>query len=530
MTKASSSSRGRAAAVAVLAFAALVFDVHGGVAQAAKRRVGVTVNGSPSNHARAAIGKVLKRHGFEVVSPDLGGETGDAIAAAAKQGRLAAVVVGEVKEAGKRLKLRVYGASGDLIGESSWAEKAGPKKVAAVVERTMWTRVGGSLSRAHAAGVSKSEAAAEETHEQAEAKTGEEPSAKEAEDKSEDKSEEKSEDKSEAKSDDKSEGESKEPESKGADEEGEAPRKKKKHHAADEEAEADEGGAEAPADTALDISVGPRFLWRNYTFGGSTLTPYSVPHAPSIGAVVAWYPAAHVTSGWPANLGIAAALELTPGLKSKTQDGTQYPTSASDVWVGARGRMRLGPVEGALTLGGGQQAFIFHSEGAADRATLALLTDVKYTYLRAAVDLRITLVPNLSLLVGGGLRDVLSAGDQNYLVEANSYLPNAKVLGFEASAGVAYRFLSMLEARAGFDLRRYQITAGANTYMATTGTDQYTTIWAALAFLLDGVGGHEAAAEAPAAAEAKPAKKPAKADDEDHDAAPQNENKSEDPQ
>jgi hypothetical protein len=523
MTKASSSSRGRAAAVAVLVFAALVFDVHGGQAQAAKRRVGVTVNGSPSNHARAAIGKVLKRHGFEVVSPDLGGETGDAIAAAAKQGRLAAVVVGEVKEAGKRLKLRVYGASGDLIGESSWAEKAGPKKVAAVVERTMWTRVGGSLSKAHAAGVSKSEAAQEEASEQAEAKTAEEPSKEPQEDKSDDKS------------DDKSEGESKEggkePESKGADEEGEAPRKKKKHHAADEEAEADEGGAEAPAVTALDISVGPRFLWRNYTFGGgSTLTPYSVPHAPSIGAAVAWYPAAHVMSGWPANLGIAAALELTPGLKSQTGDGTQYPTSSSDVWVGARGRMRLGPVEGALTLGGGQQAFIFHSSGAANRATIDLLTDVKYTYLRAAVDLRITLVPNLSLLVGGGLRDVLSAGDQNYLVEANSYLPNAKVLGFEASAGVGYRFLSMLEARAGFDLRRYQITAGANTYMASTGTDQYTTIWAALAFLLDGVGGHEAAAEAPAPAEAKPAKKPAKTDDEDHDAASENENKSEDPQ
>lgn len=282
-----------------------------------------------------------------------------------------------------------------------------------------------------------------------------------------------------------------EPESEAKDEAEPEARHEKKRAAEVETPEASERGAAGGAVTALDLSVGPRFLWRSYSWAGGTLTPYSVPHAPSFGAAVAWYPGAHVAStGWLANVGVAAALELTPGLKSKTADGTSYPTSASDVWVGVRGRTHLGPAEGALTLGGGQQAFIFRDgTGGADRANLDLLTDVKYTYGRAAVDVRIELVPALSLLLGGGLRYIFSAGDQNFLLEASSYLPKASVLGLEATAGVGYRFLSVLEARVGFDLRRYQITAGSNTYMATTGTDQYTTIWAALAFLLDGASG-----------------------------------------
>jgi hypothetical protein len=97
------------------------------------RRVGVDVTGSPAGPIRSAVADVLKHHGFEVTSVDLSGDSEDAIASAAKKGKLAAVVVGEVRDAGKRAKLRVYGAGGDLIGEGSWTEHGGPKKLAADV-------------------------------------------------------------------------------------------------------------------------------------------------------------------------------------------------------------------------------------------------------------------------------------------------------------------------------------------------------------------------------------------------------------
>jgi hypothetical protein len=461
MTKGFSWPRGSRAGWAFLVFAALVLGVAGEAARAATRRVGVVVDGAPAEHVREAITRVLGHHGYEVVAPDLGAGSDDAIVGAAKQAHLEAVLVGEVRDAGKHLKVGIYGASGDLIGEASWAE-AGPRKLAAVVERTLWARVGGALSKAPAMGASNGDQAEAPADEKAEAKPppASAPAAPEA----------------------------------------------------DEAAPADEAtAAAAPAGTALDLSVGPRFVWRSLSWGsGGTLTPYSLPRRPAFGAALAWYPAAHVMGGWASNLGVAGALEIMPGLTSLTADGTGYPTTATDFWLGARGRMRLGQVEGALTLGGGQQAFVFHSEGAANRYTINMLPDVKYSYGRAAIDLRIAATPALSIFVGGGVRYVFSAGDENYLLQTSPYyLPSSKILGLEASAGVGYRVLPALEARAGFDLRRYQISAGANTVGVSSGVDQFTSIWLGLAFLLDGVSGGE-----PPAAEAhdKPAKKPAPAD------------------
>jgi hypothetical protein len=469
-------------AIAVLALLISVLDVAGGAAHAARRRVGVAVDGSPAGHVREAIAQVLERHGFEVVTPDLVAGADGAIAAAAKQGHLAALLVGEVEDAGKHLKLRVYDASGDVIGESTWAER-GAKKLAPAVERTLWARVGGPLAKAREAGASRGEAAEQQADEPAEPKSAAS-SATPADERETD-----------------------------ATAVGEAPRKQKKRRADDEDEES------ASAGTALDIAVGPRFVWRSLSWGsGGMLTPYSLPRRPAIGASIAWYPGAHVTSGWAANIGVAAALELMPGLTSQTDDGASYPTTATDFWVGARGRMRLGSIEGALTLGGGQQSFIFHSQGAANRFTISALPDVKYSYGRAAIDLRIAATSAVSIFVGGGARYVFSAGDDDYLLQTSPYyLPSSSIFGLEASAGVGVRVLPQLEARAGFDLRRYQISAGANTVGVSSGVDQFTSVWLGLAFLLDGASGGEPPA---AQAEMKPTKKAAEAAPSDDDAKP----------
>src|SRR5262245_13655490 len=116
----------RVFSVSLLLVAVLITGAAARPAQAAaKRKVGVSLNGLPAGPIREAISDVLKKHGFEATGADLSGESEDAVASAAKQGRLAAVIVGEIREGGKRAKLRVYGASGDLIGEGSWSEKGG---------------------------------------------------------------------------------------------------------------------------------------------------------------------------------------------------------------------------------------------------------------------------------------------------------------------------------------------------------------------------------------------------------------------
>jgi hypothetical protein len=489
------SVRRSVAGIKVAFLSVVVLVVLGaGSAQAAKRRVGISLNGPHASAVHEVVAGVLRHHGFEATSTDLSGDSDQAIAEAARQGKLAAVIVGEVRDGGKRLKLRVHGSSGDLIGEGSWSEAAGIKKLETVLERTLWARVGGSLSKARPGG-----GGASEKTEKAEKSEAEEtaPSAEP----------EKAPTYSRSK-------ESEAPAAASASsEEAEGPRKhkKKKKTAAEEEPEAPTGSA----GTALELAVGPRFIWRDLTWSPQVpaLRGYTVGHAPSIGALLAWYPAAHFRGGWPSNIGVAASVEYTPGLVSETSDGSRYPTSESDYWAGARGRLIFGVAEASLTLGGGQQSFIFHSNGAGTpRSNLSDLPDVQYTYARAGVDLRIALPANVSLRLGGGYRYVVSAGDTNYLIQAPSYFPNSKFTAFDVMAGAGWRFLPVLEARAGIDLRRYAMNAGTNTYNVIAATDQYFAVWAQVALVLDGY----AAAEGgpPASGKAAPPAPAEKSEDE----------------
>ena len=154
---------GRAGRLIAVGVALLVF-AGAPAAQAARRRVGVSVSGTSAEKLHEAISVVLRHHGFESVHAELGGDSDDAIAAAAKSGHLAAVVVGEVHDGGKRPWPRVHGASGELIGEASWAERGGAHHPSAAVERTMWSAWAGALLKAHALGekAEKAEPEAEE--------------------------------------------------------------------------------------------------------------------------------------------------------------------------------------------------------------------------------------------------------------------------------------------------------------------------------------------------------------------------------
>ncbi|HVZ72991.1 MAG TPA: hypothetical protein VHJ20_11495 [Polyangia bacterium] len=485
---------------------------------AAKRRVGVDVSGPSAPPVRAAVMVVLKKHGFSPGSISLSGDSSDAIVTAARKDKLAAVIAGEVKDGGKRAKLRVYGSGGDLIGEGSWAERGGAKKLAAAIKRTLWARVGGALSKAKA---SEGGGHAEARAEKAEKAEKAEP-AKTEQDESEDQGEDKGD-----KAEEKPTYSRSEESEKANDDEAPKPKKKKKKAKVQEEEAEDEGessGGEA-ALTALDVGVGVRSINRTLTWANGNVRGYSMGMAPALGLSLAWYPAAHFRGGWPSNIGLAVSAEFLPGYSSKTSDGIHYPTQENDYWAGVRGRLPLGPVEGALTVGGGQHAFVFRSSGTAMRSNISDLPDVAYTYIRAGLDFRVALPANVSLLVGGGYRAVLDGGKVNYLVQSSSFFPDAKISGLDFSGGLGWRFLSFLEVRGGVDLRRYSITTNASGTqpIVASGTDQTFALWAQLAVLLDGFkgggGGRGAAAthEAPAEDAEKPEKaaaKPEKSDDD----------------
>lgn len=461
-----------ARAVFLVVIGALGLGVPAPAQAAAKRRVGVSLSGSPAAPVREAISDALKKHQFEVTGADLSGDSEDAIAGAAKADKLSAVIVGEIKDGGKRLKLRVYGAGGDLIGEGSWNEKGGAKKLAAAVERTLWARVGGTLSKTRPAGAEKGGKAEPVAEEKAPA---EEPSTY-------------------SRSKDADEGAASD-----ADDGAKSKKAKKKKDEEEESSTSEASGPVSPAaGAALELEVGPRFVgrslsWQQATGTGnpSPLDPYKLNLAPAIGGRVVWYPAAHFTGGWVSNIGVVFAAEYVPGVVSQTTNGSKYPTQLSDYNGGLRGRLAYGPVRGALTLGGGQHAMIFRNGTTAggdlaQRGNLSGTPDVKYIYVRVGADVAIALPAKFSVALGGGYRYVVSAGDVNYLLQTDMYLPNAKIAAFDVGASVGYQLLPMLAARAGFDLRYYQITAGSNTHMVTGGKDQFTAFWAAAVVTLDG--------------------------------------------
>lgn len=431
----------------------VVFAAFAPSALAAKPRVGLALTGSTARApVHDAITATLSQHGFEVV--DVDAEDGQDATVAAKSAHLVAVLVGEARSSG-RCALQIYSASGDVVGKASWAEKSG-SKLAPAVSRTLWTRVGDVLTK-----VSD------------EAK----PAAQEAND------------------DESSPSPAKAPAKKKAaasaeDDEEKAPRRK---HVAIETTAAEPGPSGA-AGTALDLAVGMRLFSRNLTFapGGTALRDFSVSGRSALGIAGAWYPAAAYRADWLANLGVGAAIEWVPGLDSVTSGGVSYPTTAADLRADVRYRLMLsngGQI--AFAVGGGQQSFVFRSDGTAQRTDINYLPDVQYSYMRMGVDARIVLPADLSLLLAGGYRYVPSAGKQDYLIQESSYLPGSSVVAFDVGAGVGYRFASAVEARAGFDLRRYQFSGGTNTAVASSASDQYTAFWLQVAILLDGIGATE---------------------------------------
>jgi hypothetical protein len=441
-------------AAALLGF--VVFATSAKSALAARPRVGLALTGSTARApVHEAISATLSQHGFELV--DVDAEDGQDATVAAKSARLVAVLVGEARSSG-RCALLIYNASGDVIGKASWAEKSG-SKLGPAVRRTLWTRVGDALTKVAATATPASSGAQEADDDERALSPAKAPAKKKAADSADD------------------------------DEEG-APGRKRLAIETTAPGPAPAGAA----GTALDLAVGMRLFSRNLTFspGGTALRDFSVSGRSALGIAGAWYPAAAYRADWLSNLGVGAAIEWVPGLDSVTSGGVSYPTTAADLRADVRYRLLLsngGQI--AFAVGGGQQSFVFRSDGTAQRTAINDLPDVQYSYLRVGVDARIVLPADLSLLLAGGYRYVPSAGKQDYLIQESSYLPGSSVVAFDVGAGVGYRFASTIEARAGFDLRRYQFSGGTNAGSATSASDQYTAFWLQVAFLLDGIGATE---------------------------------------
>jgi hypothetical protein len=464
------------------------------VASAQKKRIGVAkFNGQQEAVVRNRVMQALRFHGFDLVksrelenaakSLGISLDSNDSFKALAKELSLSAIVTGDVGK--KKAKLTVRGGQdGAVSGEGAFTG-ANPAKIATDTTKTIWRKLGPAISRGKPPSGAKAPskaAVAEAPEDKEEAAPAE---AEESDDKAEGKEEKAA---PEEKAD---KGDKVDKEEKVAEEEDQPKKKKKKKKV---EADADEeGGASGSSQTALDAEVGGRFFSRKLAYNqdvNKSLRQYELKLASALGAAFVWYPAAHGSGGgFIANIGLDIEVEQAFGITSKLGAMAAYPTIIHDYFGGARIRLPMGPANIAGIVGFGEHAYKLASGPNADR-TMLDLPDTIYRYVKLGAALRIPMGSKLALMAGGGYRLVLSPGQIK-----TAYFTRATVGGMDAHAALGYRITPSIEARAGFDLRRYFYSMHSrqgDRYVAGGAVDQYQTFTISLAFMLGGDGGDPA--------------------------------------
>jgi hypothetical protein len=215
-----------------------------------------------------------------------------------------------------------------------------------------------------------------------------------------------------------------------------------------------ESGPPAPVGRYLDLSLGGQAFSRSLTYH-QQVTPTLREYQPRLlgDAVLAlqYYPGAQFAAGFVSNIGLEVNVEQAFGLKSTTPppNAADYTTQIHDYNGGVRVRLPLESLTPFISVGYGDHAFKMTG---ANRSSL-VLPDTEYKYVRAVVGAQVPLASGVSVAASAGYRYVLSPGDIK-----TTYFPHLNVGGLEAKLYVGYALTSMIEARVGFDYRRYFYT------------------------------------------------------------------------
>jgi hypothetical protein len=270
-------------------------------------------------------------------------------------------------------------------------------------------------------------------------------------------------------------------------------------------AEADDSaGSGQPA---LTFGIGGRALFRNlsWTDNVANLAPYTLSPGPEVTVWGEVYPAAFMTSGFAANIGVFGHFNYGFGASSKTPSGTNLTTKYQDFLVGLKVRIPLGMVIPYVVGAYGLQSFNLEPF-ANDRPNFT------YAFVKPGAGVRIQATPMFDIDIGGGYLVVTGIGAAAGDVKSSMFLPRSTAAGVDFSVSFGVRFSSLIGVRAGADLRQYGLSSnyvmGGPGLVVGGSTDRYITAWGGVEILLDGVGGGPGGGGEEEAAPAKKAKAP----------------------
>jgi hypothetical protein len=476
---------------AVFVVALLVAATGGSALGAGGRRAGVPkFDGAQEAVVRKQVMQVLKAHGCELAKSremELGLantgallESDDDFAKVAKELALSVIVTGELGK--KRAKITVHdGRDGAVLGQAAFPG-ANPRKMAAEVGRTFWTKLGGEIERGRVpAGAKKAQKAVAESPDDDESTPdggdADEPKAKVAERAGAPAGEG-----SAAHADDSS------------------ARGEKGDEASDNVVREEASPGASPAHTVpptFDGFIAPigttRALAYHQDVSPMGMRPYSLPLAAAMALHVVWYPISAASSSPIQHLGIEAGIEQAFGLRSTTDaDGTAlagktFGNSVHDYAAGLRYRIPFGAGHQVWISGtAGEHAFVFTGPSdCSDCRAMLHIPDTIYRYGRPGIGLRLELPADLSLTMDAGYRYIFNAGG----TQLDAYFPHRTVGGVDAEVAFGYRPTPNLEIRASGQLRRYfydMHSKAGDTYLAGGAIDQYWTVGLGMAVLLGG--------------------------------------------
>nr|MDQ3036452.1 hypothetical protein [Myxococcota bacterium] len=218
------------------------------------------------------------------------------------------------------------------------------------------------------------------------------------------------------------------------------------------------------------IAIGATGFSRDFSYTDDlflTLRPYQLPIGWTARAQARWYPAAHFTQDFVANLGIDAMFGAALGLRSRQRDGTSYGTESIDFRVGADVRIPLAPVEIGIGFGYGMHTFAL---GASETGQNAQLPNVKYQFLRPSIRARFDLGAGIYTEAAFGWRVLTGTG------ALGTWFPRNSGSGMDLGAWVGWQSDMGLGARIGFEMQRYFFSMNpepGDENIAGGATDQF---------------------------------------------------------
>lgn len=240
---------------------------------------------------------------------------------------------------------------------------------------------------------------------------------------------------------------------------------------ADDEVRAS-SGAVGPALTPLWVAVGVSGFSRDFSYTDDlflALRPYQLPIGWAARAQARWYPAAHFTQDFAANIGLDVSFGAALGLRSRQRDGTTFGTDSLDFRAGADVRIPIDAVELGIGFGYGIHTY---SLGVAEDGNTAQLPNVEYNFLRPAIRARIEVGAGIYTDASFGWRVLTGTG----ALGSSEWFPRNSGSGFDLGAWLGWESDMGLGVRAGFEMQRYFFSMNpepGDTHIAGGAADQF---------------------------------------------------------